>query len=119
MHQQHEKLPIVRSLPDDVCLAELFSCLSRLPGCLWLDSASRGPRDPHGQPIGRYSFLTADPVQSLVAFAGDSDNDGELVPTQAERRPSASKMGAEEMSLYLRNHDMQWLRRRLCRPVHT
>lgn len=73
MHQQHEKLPIVRSLPDDVCLAELFSCLSRLPGCLWLDSASRGPRDPHGQPIGRYSFLTADPVQSLVAFAGDSD----------------------------------------------
>ena len=73
MDQLNEPLPIVRPLPDDVCLVEMFSRLSRLPGCLWLDSASRGPRDPHGEPIGRYSFLTADPVKSLVAFAGDPD----------------------------------------------
>ncbi len=73
MDQPNEPLPIVRPLPDNVCLVEMFSRLSRLPGCLWLDSASRGPRDPHGQPIGRYSFLTADPVKSLVAFAGDPD----------------------------------------------
>jgi len=73
MEQSNEALPIVRPLPDDVCLVEMFSRLSSLPGCLWLDSASRGPRDPHGQPIGRYSFLTADPVKSLVAFVGDSD----------------------------------------------
>ena len=73
MDQQNESLPIVRPLPDDVCLVELFSRLSLLPGCLWLDSVSRGPRDTHGQPIGRYSFLTADPIKSLVAFAGDPD----------------------------------------------
>jgi para-aminobenzoate synthetase component I len=73
MDQPKESLPIVRPLPDDVCLVGLFSRLSRLPGCLWLDSASRGPSDPHGQPIGRYSFLTADPIKSLVAFAGDPD----------------------------------------------
>lgn len=73
MDQQNESLPIVRPLPDDVCLVEMFSRLSLLPGCLWLDSVSRGPRDPHGQPIGRYSFLTADPIKSLVAFAGDPD----------------------------------------------
>ncbi|MDA7875118.1 anthranilate synthase component I family protein, partial [Rhodopirellula sp.] len=73
MDQTNESLPIVRPLPDDVCLVELFSRLSRLSGCLWLDSASRGPRDPHGQPMGRFSFLTADPIKSLVAFAGDPD----------------------------------------------
>lgn len=73
MDQPNESLPIVRTLPDDVCLVELFSRLSRLSGCLWLDSASRGPRDPHGQPMGRFSFLTADPIKSLVAFAGDPD----------------------------------------------
>lgn len=73
MDQQNESLPIVRPLPDDVCLVELFTRLSRLPGCLWLDSVCRGPHDPHGQPIGRYSFLTADPIKSLVAFAGDPD----------------------------------------------
>lgn len=73
MDPQHESLPIVRPLPDDVCLVEMFSRLSRLPGCLWLDSVSRGPRNPHGQPIGRYSFLTADPIKTLVAFAGDPD----------------------------------------------
>ena len=73
MDQQNESLPIVRPLPDDVCLVEMFSRLSLLPGCLWLDSVSRGPCDPHGQPIGRYSFLTADPIKSLVAFAGDPD----------------------------------------------
>ncbi len=73
MDQRNESLPIVRPLPNDVCLVEMFSRLSLLPGCLWLDSASRGPRDPHGQPIGRYSFLTADPIKSLVAFAGEPD----------------------------------------------
>lgn len=73
MDQQNKSLPIVRPLPNDVCLVELFSRLSLLPGCLWLDSVSRGPCDPHGQPIGRYSFLTADPIKSLVAFAGDPD----------------------------------------------
>lgn len=73
MEPNKKNLPIVRPLPDDVCLVELFSRLSCLPGCLWLDSASPGPRNPHGQPIGRYSFLTADPIKSLVAFAGDPD----------------------------------------------
>lgn len=73
MDPQNDSLPIVRPLPDNVCLVELFSRLSLLPGCLWLDSVSRGPRDPQGQPIGRYSFLTADPIKSLVAFAGDPD----------------------------------------------
>ncbi|MAI70291.1 MAG: para-aminobenzoate synthase, subunit I [Rhodopirellula sp.] len=73
MDPQNESLPIVRPLPHDVCLVELFSRLSLLPGCLWLDSVSRGPRDPQGQPLGRYSFLTADPIKSLVAFAGDPD----------------------------------------------
>lgn len=73
MDQPNESLPIVRPLPDDVCLVELFSRLYRLSGCLWLDSASRGPRDPHGQPMGRFSFLTADPIKSLVAFVGDPD----------------------------------------------
>ncbi|MDE0864402.1 MAG: anthranilate synthase component I family protein [Rubripirellula sp.] len=73
MDQPTASLPIVRRLPDDLCLVDVFSRLSCLPGCLWLDSASRGPDDLHGQPIGRYSFLTADPIETLVAFAGDPD----------------------------------------------
>ena len=73
MEQPTASLPIVRRLPDDVCLVDAFARLSCLPGCLWLDSASQGPDDLHGQPIGRYSFLTADPIETLVAYAGDPD----------------------------------------------
>ena len=73
MEQPTASLPIVRRLPDDVCLVDAFARLSCLPGCLWLDSASQGPDDLHGQPIGRYSFLTADPLETLVAYEGDPD----------------------------------------------
>lgn len=71
--EQPASLPIVRPLPDDVCLVDAFSRLSGLPGCLWLDSVSPGPDDLHQQPIGRFSFLTADPIETLVAYEGDPD----------------------------------------------
>lgn len=65
--------PVVRQLPDDFSLVDAFAHLAMRPGCLWFDSASRGPCDHHGNPIGRFSFLTADPVQQLVAFQGEDD----------------------------------------------
>ena len=73
MTQPSLSLPVVRRLPDDFCLLKAFARISNLPGCLWLDSASRGPLDSHGHPIGRFSFLTADPVDTLVAYQHDED----------------------------------------------
>lgn len=60
--------PIIRDLPDDFSVVEAFKRLHHLPGCLWLDSSSSGPNDASsiGQ-VGRYSFLTADPVDTIRA----------------------------------------------------
>jgi para-aminobenzoate synthetase component 1 len=66
-------LPVVRSLPPGFSLCEAFRRLSTLPGCLWLDSASQGSADAEANEIGRYSFLTADPVDMLVASVQDCD----------------------------------------------
>lgn len=66
------KLPIARRLPDDFSMQAAFSKLAGRAGCLWLDSASRGPLDSSGSPLGRYSFLTSDPIEQLVASEGDA-----------------------------------------------
>ncbi len=55
-------------MPDDFSITEAFQCLAAIPGCLWLDSACTGPDD-----TGRYSFLTADPVDSIRCDAGHAD----------------------------------------------
>ncbi|MGI9473413.1 MAG: chorismate-binding protein, partial [Rubripirellula sp.] len=73
MTQPSPSLPVVRPLPEDFCPREAFARVAGLPGCLWLDSASRGPLDADGHPIGRFSFLTANPIKTLVAFEGDDD----------------------------------------------
>lgn len=60
-------------------MASAFSQLAERPGCLWLDSASRGPlcstddenRDSAAAQIGRYSFLTSDPIDRIVASMDD------------------------------------------------
>jgi para-aminobenzoate synthetase component I len=54
--------------------AERLSCW---PGLLWFDSSSLGPADRSGVPIGRYSFLTADPIDRIRAtYKNTSDHDG-------------------------------------------
>ena len=63
--------PVIRQLTKHFNLAEAFDRMSAMPGCLWLDSASRGPIDATDRPIGGYSFLTADPIDQLVASIGD------------------------------------------------
>ncbi len=62
--------PVVRRLAEGFSIESAFDRLSHLPGCLWLDSAHR-PDDADASKIGRYSFLTADPVRQLVAFLDD------------------------------------------------
>lgn len=71
-------LPLVHRLPDALELAAAFKRLAHRGGCLWLDSAAPGPlRQPSElsspEPVGRYSFLTADPVHSWHAWPGDTD----------------------------------------------
>ena len=48
--------PIQRPLPPDITPEVVFSKLSKLPGCVWFDSALRG------DPRSRFSFMAADPV---------------------------------------------------------
>ncbi|MCY3007226.1 MAG: anthranilate synthase component I family protein [Planctomycetota bacterium] len=49
-------VPIQRELPPGANPEVVFSHLSKLPGCIWLDSALRT------DPRSRFSFLAADPV---------------------------------------------------------
>lgn len=97
------KLPLVHPLPNDFDITDAFLRLVDRGGCLWFDSATPGPMTsrptitdlaadsavnlalidtvPVGlewsetlaEPIGRYSFLTADPVAKLRAFVGGDD----------------------------------------------
>lgn len=73
MTSPQPSLPVVRPLPPAFSLREAFKRLSRRPGCLWFDSASRGPQDQEQCEVGRYSFLTADPVDTLIAAVEDGD----------------------------------------------
>jgi para-aminobenzoate synthetase component I len=80
MRNSLESLPFVRSLPSEFSLSDAFLRLAGRPGCLWLDSASRGPiASPAGGPhpptaqVGRYSFLMADPLDRLEAWIDDCD----------------------------------------------
>lgn len=67
-------LPLVHCLDNDLSMVQMFDRLSTLPGCLWLDSAARGPElEPGGDHAGRYSFLCADPVDQIVAFVRDEN----------------------------------------------
>ena len=63
MTLRSETLPISRPLPGGLAVEEAFHRLCHLPGLLWLDSAVGG----------RYSFMTADPIRSLVANVNDPD----------------------------------------------
>lgn len=54
-------LPLVHPLPASFSMAEAFDRLQSIPGVLWFDSVT------HPTPtLGRYSFLTADPVEQLT-----------------------------------------------------
>ncbi|TWU65510.1 Aminodeoxychorismate synthase component 1 [Crateriforma conspicua] len=59
-------LPIVRRLSERFDTANLFSRFSRLPGCVWFDSATASlDQSPADSPLDRYSFLAAAPVAWL------------------------------------------------------
>jgi para-aminobenzoate synthetase component 1 len=67
-------LPVVRPLPEGFSIVDAFKKLSPRHGCLWLDSSSPGP--PAATSIGelgRYSFLTADPLESLSVSLDQPD----------------------------------------------
>ncbi|QDS87541.1 Aminodeoxychorismate synthase component 1 [Rosistilla ulvae] len=59
--------PLVAPLPPQTDLREVFLRLCHLPHCLWLDSAKPMPD------LGRYSFLTADPIEIVSATDDDAD----------------------------------------------
>ncbi len=68
-----EPLPLVQLLPDNFSLTSAFAALSSRPGCLWLDSAAQLRCNSQPQLLGRYSFLTSDPVERITANIGDEN----------------------------------------------
>ncbi len=75
-----QSLPLVRRLREDFSLVEAFTKLATRPGCLWFDSASLpDPAVPSSTNVGltdgiaRYSFLTADPIETLTASVGQDN----------------------------------------------
>ncbi|WP_164100854.1 anthranilate synthase component I family protein [Candidatus Laterigemmans baculatus] len=78
-----EVLPLVHPLPASFTLAEAFDRLQSLPGVLWFDSVT------HPSPtLGRYSFLTADPVARLTQ--SHVTGPGDRAPFEALRQLVAS-----------------------------
>jgi para-aminobenzoate synthetase component 1 len=61
------ELPLVERLATVPDVEAVFSRYAQLPHCLFLDSARRGT------PLGRYSFLAADPFAWLTAPADGRD----------------------------------------------
>ncbi len=73
LHTRSADIPVVVDLPG-WSMVDVFNRLRQLPHCIWFDSATPGPQlQPGGDCVGRYSFLTADPVVTLEAFSGDPD----------------------------------------------
>jgi para-aminobenzoate synthetase component 1 len=75
-------LPVVRKLPADFLISRVFKRFADLDDCLWLDTAFPGPfirtgsgiqgnARTYSERLGRYSFLTADPVDRIDAYLGD------------------------------------------------
>lgn len=68
-------LPLVRDLPAGLTSVDVFKRLVALPYCIWFDSAA----EPDG--LGRYSFLSADPVQVFRCGSETADPLALLQPT--------------------------------------
>lgn len=68
------EVPLVCPLPPQTDLREVFLRLCHLPHCVWLDSAKQMTE------LGRYSFLSADPIDLITATESDAD------PLQGLRR---------------------------------
>ncbi len=65
--------PTVIELPPALSVESAASRLAHLPGCLLLQSAmkiSQTGDTPESQPLGRYSFLMADPIETIVEPVG-------------------------------------------------
>lgn len=68
------KVPLAKEMPSGFSLVDAFTQLCERPGCLWLDSSSPTRHlDPGSPPLGRYSFLTSDPIQTIQLDV-DDDN---------------------------------------------
>jgi para-aminobenzoate synthetase component I len=61
----------VTSLGRSFDLMQAAERLASWPGLLWFDSSSLGPADRLGNPIGRFSFLTADPIRRIKATVAE------------------------------------------------
>ena len=68
----NQQAPFVQKMPSDFSLVDAFLRLCERPGCLWLDSSSPTRQlDEGSPPVGRYSFLTSDPIETIVANPED------------------------------------------------
>ncbi len=108
----HPTLPIVtsvRPLPD---VEEAFVRLARLPHCVFFDSARRHPT------LGRYSFLAADPFDTLELPADGSDGiqalTARLAPFLTPRRASLPPFQCGAAGLF--SYDLGRSLERLPRP---
>lgn len=68
------QVPLAQRMPSGFSLVEAFTQLCDSPGCLWLDSSSPTRHlDPGSPPLGRYSFLTANPIQTIQVDLEDEN----------------------------------------------
>ncbi|XZE52379.1 anthranilate synthase component I family protein [Planctomycetaceae bacterium SH139] len=85
--QGNGSLPLIHRLPDDFSLVTAFDRLQSLPGVLWLDSVTHP-----SEHLGRYSFLTADPLLRIVAPAADAPAAGD---------PAALRQAIDQLSAWV------------------
>ncbi|PHR98630.1 MAG: aminodeoxychorismate synthase, component I [Blastopirellula sp.] len=66
MNESEKFEPVVIPLKQSIDALTVFQRLNQLPHCLFLDSSAQDNR------LGRYSFVTADPVDFITAQVGDA-----------------------------------------------
>jgi len=80
------ELPVVEELHPAPDTETAFLALSRIPGCLFLDSALRDVK------LGRYSFLTADPYTTVRVRSDGTDGLAELARHFPEKEPTRADL---------------------------
>lgn len=62
-----------RRLPEHFSLVDAAEVLQKRGNLIWFDSSSRGPQRGDGHGVGRWSFLSADPIDRFVRSIEDEN----------------------------------------------
>ncbi len=91
---EFSKLPLAEELPSGIDAWDAFLSMADLPGAIFFDSATRHPR------LGRYSFVVADPFDTLTWRRGDPGNPFTILSLKLSEYSASPAPGADRADLF-------------------